>query len=215
MNIPGDWPLSADAGRPSDWTDALYGRLFQQRTVVAAAQLNEESASDLVAQLMTLDATGDEPISLRIANWTGTLGAALSVIDVIDSLGVPVHATATGLVEGPPMAVLATCAHRWVSAHSRMKLCGEELSFNGPARLVESWLCEQNERLMALAGCIARSSSKHADEVLEDLKANRYLSASEAIRYGLADEILATDARVLPFRSNVDRPTVGFRPTTS
>jgi ATP-dependent Clp protease protease subunit len=137
------------------------------------------------------------------------------VIDVLDSLGVPVHATAAGLVEGPPVAVLATCAHRCVSAHSRIRLCGEELTFSGPARLVESWLAEQNERLMSLAGCIARSSSKTAAEVLEDLKASRYLSATEAIGYGLADEILAADARVLPFRSNRDRPSVGFRPPTS
>ena len=92
--------------------EALRARLFEQRIVSLRGTLDDEVAGLVCAELMTLDASGDSAITLFVDSGEATLSAAFSVMDTIDLLGVPVHATCMGRAgpavggscRGPPPA---------------------------------------------------------------------------------------------------------------
>jgi ATP-dependent Clp protease protease subunit len=138
---------------------------------------------------MTLDALGDEPIGLQIDCADGELEAALSLMDVIDLVGVPVHATARGLVGGPAVGVLAVSTHRVATPHASFRLCEPESRFAGSAQDLARWADHSLERSALFCRRLAEAVHQAAEHVEADLSAGRFLSADEALSYGLIDEI--------------------------
>jgi len=97
---------------PNDeWSRELAARLFAQRVVLLRGALDEVEATRVSAELMTLDAEGDTAVTLRIDSAGGSLALALTLMDVIELLGVPVRALCMGQVGGPAIGVLSVCAH--------------------------------------------------------------------------------------------------------
>jgi len=201
--------MTADGpGSVADVGDWLAQRLFAKRVVQLSGPLDDRAANDLAAQLMTLDALGDDPVELRIDSASGTSGAALAVVDVIELLGVPVHAFASGRVHGPAVAVLAACDHRTLAGHASVRLVEPSAEFRGSARQLGAQAAAHREEWAAVCGCVARASGRSAEEVAADAAAGRYLAPDEAVRYGIADEVAHRDAEIrsLPVRR------IGFRP---
>ena len=211
-STPG-WPFSALRPDGADWHAELQQRLFVQRIVLVSGRLDDELTGEVVAELMSLDALGDDPIILALSSPGGPIGCSMAIVDVIDALGVPVHATALGSVEGPPVGVLAVAARRAASPHARLRLCEDDVAFEGPARAIEAWVAEHDERLGSFARSLARRSSRPVDEILRDVAARRYLSAEQALEYGLIDEIVRPDAAVVRLAGAAGRATLGFRPS--
>lgn len=167
----------------------LAGELLRHRTVQVAGPLDREAASANAALLMTLDATGDEPIDLRLLGRGGTIEAAMVLVDTIDLLGVPLRATAVGPIEGPLALVLVLSPRRFASPSSRIVLrppagahqrSVEELSQLASRRLAElAGLCE---RLAAVT-----SLDRKAWETI--LSRGRTFGPSEALDAGLVDAV--------------------------
>ena len=100
----------------------LAERLFEQRVVVLHGALDDTVANRVSAELMTLDAEGDGPVTLRIDSADGSVALALTLMDVIELLGVPVHALCMGQVGGPAVGVLSVCTHRASMPSTRFSL---------------------------------------------------------------------------------------------
>src|SRR5690349_8499690 len=118
---PEPWPQSHPGAGPGlpGW---LEERLFDQRIVMIRGPLTPEGATGIAAALLTLDAAGPGPVQLHVASAGGELGAALSVIDVIDSMAAPVHAVVTSEAAGAVVAVLAAAERRAAYRHARFRL---------------------------------------------------------------------------------------------
>ena len=96
----------------ADWQGKLYERLLAKRIVLASGLLDDDAASRLSAQLLTLDAEQEDPIRLELQNLRSELPATLTVMGILDVLRVPVHACVSGEISGPALGVLASCPHR-------------------------------------------------------------------------------------------------------
>src|SRR5579872_4915072 len=99
-NVDGSWfpprpfppPPPPAGGTPGgEWGEAVRSRLFEHRTILIRGVLDDATATQAAAELMTLDATGDSRVTVHLDAAGGTLEAAFAVMDVIDLLGVPVH----------------------------------------------------------------------------------------------------------------------------
>lgn len=62
----------------------MQRQLFERRIVSLTGDLDDEAANTLGVALMTLDATGDDPVRLQIDSGDGTVTAALAVMDIVD-----------------------------------------------------------------------------------------------------------------------------------
>ena len=97
----------------ADWTSKLYERLLARRIVMASGLLDDDAASRLSAQLLTLDAEQEDPIRLELQNLRAELPATLAVMGILDVLRVPVHACVSGEINGPALGVLVSCPQRY------------------------------------------------------------------------------------------------------
>lgn len=190
---------------PDEW---LRTRLFEQRTVVVRGPLTHELVGHAAAELMTLDAGGDETVHLHLDAHGGNYDTAFTLIDVIDLLGVPLVATCVGRVEGPAVGVLAVADRRLALPHATFRLTEPEGSFRGRASQLEGWLEAQARQREHFCDRLAGATRRPSTEVAAAIHAGRYLDVEEAIRFGLVDEVARRDGDV----TSLPGQGFGFRP---
>jgi len=204
MILPGD--------RDSTNAGGLRERLFERRVVILNGHLDDEPAAEAAAALMTLDATGDDKVQLLLNCNGGAYDAAFTLMDVIDLLGVPVHATCMGALEGPPVGVLAVADHRVAAPHSRLRMCEPSGAFEGRAGDIARWAEEQRRQQERFCARLAAAMQRPVKWVTDAMRMGRMLDVHEAVRYGLVDEIAAP--RAAPVRS-LSGGTLGFHSGSS
>jgi ATP-dependent Clp protease protease subunit len=200
-----DW---SGGDRSGDWGKLLTQRLFEQRVVLLHGPLQDTTASRASAELMTLDAEGDGAVTLRIDSADGSLALALTLMDVIELLGVPVRALCMGQVGGPAIGVLAVCHHRAAMPSTRFSLREPTTQMESPAREVEQWARLRADERALFTGRVAAAIGKPAAIVAESFAAGVFMGADEALDYGLIDEISRPKGEI----RQLPGPPVGFRP---
>lgn len=193
-----------------DWQTTVRARLFDRRIVVLRGTLDDEAAGHAAAELMTLDASGDDPITLHVDASGGTLDAAFTVMDTVDLLGVPVRTICMGRAEGPPVGVVAVGRSRAAAPHARFRLSPPQATVQGTATELERWARHHEDQLARFVKRIADATGQQAERVEADFDQGRYLSAEEALQYRLIDEILRPGADIRPFPSPPS--SFGFQP---
>lgn len=168
----------------------MIEELFKRRIVFVRGDLDDAMAGDVAAQLMTLDATGADPITLYLDCTCSSLDAAFTLMDVIDLLTAPVHAIAMGRVEGPAVGVLAVAPQRSISPNARIRLRDPELeTMTGNAAQISNWVEHHQAALHRFHQRLAGAASRPVEHVEADCGQGRYLDAEQALAYGLADGI--------------------------
>jgi ATP-dependent Clp protease protease subunit len=185
--IPG--PVSASASLVVGAGDWLAERLLDRRLIALAGDLDDETVNRTVAELALLDASGDEPVELRLSGVSAGLDAVLTLVDALDLVGAPVHATALGTLSGPAVALLAVADSRVLGKHALVHLTEPRSAVGLHGRDVEAAAAEHARRLSRLHERIAEATGRPVDEVAADLRAGRLLAAEEACAYGLADRV--------------------------
>lgn len=181
--VPAAPSMSVVVGSP----DRLAERLLEQRVVALSGQLDDEAVNRAVAEFALLDAAGDEPVRLQLAGVSADLGAALTLVDALDLMSVPVHATCLGTLTGAAVAVLAVADRRTAGAHAMLHLTEPRALRGGPGRDVEALAAEHARQLRRLQERLAEACGRDVEEVVADMRAGRLLSAAEAQEYGLVD----------------------------
>jgi ATP-dependent Clp protease, protease subunit len=187
---PGELPPPGGPGLPgtpgrSDWQDRLYDRLLDKRIVMTTGLLDDDAATRLSAQFLTLDAEGDDAIRLELQNLRSELPAALAVMGVLDVVRVPVHAQAGGEIRGAALGVLASCPRRLAYPNASFVLAEPRLEFDGTVTAVTERQRQAERMLDSLYYRIADATGREADEVRDDARHGRTLTTAEAIGYGL------------------------------
>jgi ATP-dependent Clp protease protease subunit len=185
---PAPGAASASAALVVGGGDWLAERLFDQRVVTLSGELDTDAVNRAVAELALLDATGDDPVRLRLSGVGADLEGALTLVDALDLVGVPVHATSLGTLSGPAVAVLAVADRRVAGAHAMVRLCEPRTPRGVPGHEVEAWAAEHARQLRRLQERLAAACGRSVDEVAADMRAGRLLDAEEARAYGLVDD---------------------------
>jgi ATP-dependent Clp protease protease subunit len=191
-------PVSANASLSVSSVDRLGERLLDQRVVALAGELDAETVNRTVAALALLDATGDEPVRLRLSGVSADLGSVLTLVDALDLMGAPVHATALGTLPGPAIALLAVADRRTAGAHAMLHLCEPRGPHSIRGQELDTWAAEHARQLRRLQERLATACGRTADEVAADMRAGRLLSAEEAQAYGLVDTAERSGRRPAP-----------------
>ncbi len=188
-----DAPRTAARG-----VDDVRSALLERRVGPVRGERDAAVASALAATLLTLDATGDARIELRLSSCRGPLDAALAVIDVIDVVGVPVHALALGTIEGGPVGVLASCGLRRVAPHAVLRLREPDVEVAGTASDLERALAAQAALRSGFLEHLARLARRPFAELDAEWSHGAILEAADAVTLGYADEVLEVGARRAP-----------------
>jgi ATP-dependent Clp protease, protease subunit len=209
-----EWPLIPELpGGPATLPEALRRRLFAQRVVLLSGPLDDLSVTRASAELMTLDADGDDAVTLRVDCGEGALALALTLMDVVELMGVPVRALCLGQVGEGAVGVVAVCARRAALPNTRFVLREPSSGAASPVHVrdVAQWAELRADERDRFCHRLARAAGRPVGEVRDDVVRGRYLGAADAVRYGLVDEVWRPggDIEKLP---GPPGQTMGFRP---
>ncbi|TQM01282.1 ATP-dependent Clp protease protease subunit [Actinoallomurus bryophytorum] len=198
-SFPPEFPHEPSRGDPRDEpprgmpaTPSAADLLFDRRIVVANGRIEGDLAIDLSARLIMLDGTGDGPIALHLRAPDADLEAAFAVADTMGVLSCPVDVLVIGQAGGPALAILTAARHREMTPHATLLLTEPRTRAEGPASDVAIHEEEHRRKVDAFYVRLAEITGREADEIREDARQGRMLTAEQARDYGLIHDIAGT-----------------------
>jgi ATP-dependent Clp protease protease subunit len=182
----------------------IYSRLLKDRIVMLDTDVNEHTSSLLVAQLLFLESQGNEDINLFINSPGGSVTAGLAIYDTMQFIrpDVATYVMGQACSMGSFLAQAGAPGKRFVLPESRTMIHRvssgtpgtrgsvhvQELEFEDAKRSFEESK-RINQRLTELY-VKHNTAGKTYDQLFEAMKFDTFLSAAEAVEYGLADKVI-------------------------
>ena len=195
-------PVVEDTNAPTD--DAIAGLLSNlegpsMRSMALFGEIEEEKAADICVGLLMLSKKTEEklePISFYISTYGGNADDMFSIYDMMNvaKKNCEIHTYGIGKVMSAGVLVLAngTPGKRYVGKHCRIMIhscnAGSVGDIHNLKNEMEQIQNQQDDYINALVS--VSSMTKRQLTRLLDRKVNVYLTAQEAIEYGIADEIM-------------------------
>lgn len=203
--MPSLIPMVVEQTAKGERSYDIYSRLMKDRIVMLDTDVNEHTASLLVAQLLYLEAEDPErDILFYINSPGGSVTAGLAIYDTMQFIKCDVSTIVLGQAcsMGSFLAQAGTPGKRLVLPESRTMIHRvssgtpgtkgsvhvQELQFEDAVRAMEESK-RLNERLTQLY-VKHNTAGKTYEELFEAMKFDTFLSAEEAVKYGLADQVV-------------------------
>lgn len=171
----------------------IYSRLLKDRIIFIDGEINDMSADLVVAQILFLDSQNSEKdISLYINSPGGSVTAGLAIYDTIQSIKCNTQTICLGQAASMAAILLAsgTPGKRFALPSSRVMIHQPWGGAQGQSTDI-SIQAKEIIRLKRLTiDYFASHTGKAADVVEADMERDFYMSAQEALEYGIVDQIL-------------------------
>ena len=171
----------------------IYSRLLKERVVFVVGQIDDHMANLIVAQLLFLESDNpDKDIHLYINSPGGVVSAGLSIYDTMQFVKPDVSTTCIGQAASMGAVLLtAGCkGKRYCLPHSRVMVHQPLGGFQGQASDIEIHAREILSIRERLNGLLADHTGQSIDKISHDTDRDFFMSAEEAVAYGLVDEVL-------------------------
>ncbi len=171
----------------------IYSRLLKDRIVILGTPVNDTVASIIVAQLLFLESQDPEKdINLYINSPGGVVSAGLAIYDTMQYLKCDVSTTCVGMAASMGAVLLTAGAKgkRNVLPHARVMIHQPLGGVQGQASDIEIEAAEILRIKKELTGIIADHSGQTHEQVTKDSDRNKWMSADEAVEYGLVDTVM-------------------------
>lgn len=171
----------------------IYSRLLKDRIIILGTPVNDTIASSVVAQMLFLESQDPEKdINLYINSPGGVVSAGLAIYDTIQYLKCDVATTCVGLAAsmGALLLTSGTKGKRNLLPHARVMIHQPLGGVQGQASDIEIEAQEILRIKKELTGILAEHSGQDVDKVMKDSDRNKWMSADEAVEYGLVDNVM-------------------------
>jgi ATP-dependent Clp protease protease subunit len=170
----------------------IFSRLMMDRLLWVAGPVNDNMSTIVQAQLMFLDTTSSDDITMHVDSPGGSVKSGLSMVDVMDYIKCDIRTINTGMAASMGSVLLGagTKGKRMSLRHSTTMLHQSSGGFSGNIQDAEiDWKNWQdvNKELFVLLG---EYCGKKAEVVMKDATRDFWLNAEEAKKYGIIDEII-------------------------
>jgi ATP-dependent Clp protease, protease subunit len=180
-----------DTGRGERSMD-IYSRLLKDRIIFIGTDIHDQMANVVIAQMLFLKMEDPKKdISLYINSPGGQITAGLAIYDTMQYLGCPINTYCIGLAASMAAILLAagTKGKRYSLPNSRIML---HQPYGGVGGTSEDIALQAKEILTLkkiTSSIMSELSGQTVEKILEDSDRDFYLSAEEAIKYGIVDNI--------------------------
>lgn len=170
-------------------------KFLEQRKIFLWGAVTDESAKDITEKLLYLEAVGPgKDITFYINSPGGSITAGMAVYDTMQLISSPITVVVTGMAASMGSILLsgAKKGRRLLYPHSRVLIHQPLISgrFTGPASDINIQALEMEKLRSELNQILATASGQPLERINKDTDRDFYLTAKEAIEYGLADRIV-------------------------
>ena len=183
-----------DTGRGERSYD-LYSRLLRDRIIFLTGEVNDQSASSIIGQLLFLESENpDKDISLYINSPVGSVTAGMGIYDTMRFIRPKVNTICVGLAASMGALLLSSGekGKRFALPHSRVMIHQPLGGMQGQATELEIVAREILRTKAELNQILADNTGKPVETVARDTERDYWLTAQEALEYGLIDRIFTT-----------------------
>ncbi|WP_445496575.1 ATP-dependent Clp endopeptidase proteolytic subunit ClpP [Photorhabdus sp. SF281] len=170
----------------------IYSRLLKERIIFLTGQVEDHMANLIVAQMLFLEAENPEKdIFLYINSPGGVITAGMSIYDTMQFIKPDVSTICMGQACSMGAFLLTAGAEgkRICLPNSRVMIHQPLGGFQGQATDIEIHAQEILKVKARMNDLMAKHTGKTLEEIKKDTERDRFLSASEAVEYGLVDKI--------------------------
>ncbi len=171
----------------------IYSRLLEDRIIFLGEEVTEGSANTIVAQLLHLaNEDPDKDIQLYINSPGGSVYDGLAIYDTMQYIKPDVQTIGIGLQASMGAFLLGSGAKgkRFVLPNARVMIHQPSSGTQGMVTDQEISLRESVRMKELLAKVIAKNTGQKLEKVKADMERDHWMSADEAVKYGLADAII-------------------------
>lgn len=170
----------------------LYSRLLKDRIVFLVGEINDMTANIVISQLLYLDNINHEEICLYINSPGGSITSGMSIYDTMNFINSDVRTISLGMA--------ASMAAFLLSSGTKGKRCAlpnAEVMIHQPLGGAQGQATDIKiaaERIIKLKkklnSILAKNTGQKLETIINDTERDCYLTAEEALKYGIIDEII-------------------------
>lgn len=189
MNIV---PTVIERSSNKEYAYDLYSRLLKDRIIFLSGEINDNVASIIVSELLYLDAQNHEDIYLYINSPGGSVTSGLAIYDTINYIASDVRTIVVGMAASMGAFLLSsgTKGKRFALKNAEVMIHQVLGGANGQAtdiQIAAEHILKIKKKLNEI---LASNTGQSLQKVTNDCERDNYMSASEALEYGLIDEII-------------------------
>lgn len=168
-------------------------KLIQNRVLFLNDEINSEVTSELIPTLFYLDSENqDEDITIYINSEGGYIDSLYAIYDTFLNIKSPIRTIALGKAYSAAAVILAagTKGKRYVSPNTEVMIHHVQVSeVEGSAHEVAKQIERYNSENKNLLKILSKHTGKTYSKINKDCKEDFYLSAKDAVKYGIADYV--------------------------
>jgi len=172
----------------------IYSRLLKERVIFLVGPVNDQTANLVVAQLLFLESENpDKDISFYINSPGGSVSAGLAIYDTMQFIKPDVSTLCTGMAASMGAFLLAAGAKgkRFSLPNSRIMIHQPSGGAQGQASDIDIQAREILYLRERLNGIMAEHTGKTIEQIAKDTERDNFMSAQDAVEYGLIDKVMA------------------------
>ncbi|WAT04946.1 ATP-dependent Clp endopeptidase proteolytic subunit ClpP [Rouxiella badensis] len=171
----------------------IFSRLLKERIIFLTGQVEDQMANLIVAQMLFLEAENPEKdIYLYINSPGGVITAGMSIYDTMQFIKPDVSTICLGQAcsMGPFLLTAGAKGKRFALPNSRVMIHQPLGGFQGQATDIDIHAREILKVKNRMNTLMAQHTGKSLEEIERDTERDRFLSADEAVEYGLVDKVM-------------------------
>ena len=175
--------------------EQLMQKFLNTRQIILSGEVNKDLAEKVIRQLLILEAdSASKPIYVYIDSPGGDVDAGFAIFDMIRFIKPPVYTIGMGLVASAGALILLAAPKNYrLGLPNSHYLIHQPLSgIKGVATDIEIHAKEIEKIRAKINALIAEETGKDVDEVAKDTDRDYWLSADEAVNYGLILQVIKT-----------------------
>ncbi|MGY0393603.1 MULTISPECIES: ATP-dependent Clp endopeptidase proteolytic subunit ClpP [unclassified Fusobacterium] len=185
-------PTVIESNGRSERAYDIYSRLLKDRIIFLGTEIDDNVANAIVAQLLFLEAEDPEKdIIMYINSPGGVVTAGMAIYDTMNYIKPDIQTVCIGQAASMGALLLTAGAKgkRFALEHSRIMIHQPLGGAKGQATDIEIQAKEILRMKEMLSQILADASGKDIEQILKDTERDNYMSAQEAVEYGLIDQV--------------------------
>jgi ATP-dependent Clp protease, protease subunit len=173
----------------------IYSRLLRERIVFLGQPIDDQVANLLTAQLLFLEGEDpDKDISLYINSPGGEVYAGLAIYDAMQYVKPDVSTVCTGMGMSAAAMILSGGAQgkRYVLPNAKVMIHQGSAGYRGSPADIQIAAKEILDLTRRMAEIMAQHTGRSVEQVMDDIDRDRFMTADEAVAYGLADAVMTS-----------------------
>lgn len=174
----------------------IYSRLLKDRIIFVSGEITDDLSTSIVAQLLYLESENpNEKVHMYINSPGGSITAGMAIIDTMKYIECEIHTICVGMCASMGAMILSQGDRRYSLPNGEVMIHQPLGGRQGQATDIDLYARHIKMTKDKMAKLLADVTKKPLDIILQDIERDYYMSAEEAVDYGIVESIIESKVK--------------------